>query len=273
MTAITWNNVGDRQYEAGLDRGVLFFPEGGGVAWNGLISLEQQISTSVEPTYFDGIKVNDIVFIGDFSAKLTAYTYPDEFLRFEGTLLDQSGVLVTGQPPERFHLCYRTKVGNDVNPEAGYKIHILWNLSAVPSEREHATLSEDVEPIEFEWEVTAVPEFIDAFRPTAYIILDTGKIDPYLVADIEEVLYGTDVSDPILPSMKGLSTFIRKWNRLVIIDNGDGTWTATSDNPETPITMLDSTTFEIETDSAEYLDADTYEISSTDKNEEDLWLP
>lgn len=270
MTAITWDNLGDRVYETGVDRGVLFFRDGGGVAWNGLTSVEHKSSTEVEPTYFDGRKVNDIVVLGDFSAVLKALTYPDEFLQFEGFLEDQDGFVITGQPLETFGLCYRTMVGNDLDQQAGYKIHLLWNLTAIPSDTEYQTMSLDLEPVEFEWEITAVPESIDNYRPTAHVILDSRKLDPYLISDIEELLYGTEETDPKLPSLKGLSAFIRKWNRLVITDNGDGTWTATSENPEYPITMLDSTTFEITSDTAFYLDAETYEISSSEKNEEDI---
>jgi hypothetical protein len=273
MTALTWDNVGDRIYEIGLDRGVLFFPEGGGVAWNGLTSIDYHNETDVEPVYFDGIKFNDLVFGGAFAATLRAFTYPDEFLRFMGVVEDQTGVLITGQQPEQFHMCFRTQIHSDVSIDIGYKIHILWNLTAVPQEIEHETLRLDTEPIEFEWELTAVPEYIDRFKPTAYIIIDTRKVDPFLVRDLEDILYGDEDSDPTLPSLKGLSTFIRKWGRLIITDNADGTWTATSDNPDYPITMLDADTFEITSDTAVYLDADTYEISSTEKNEEDIWLP
>ena len=272
MTTLTWDNVGDRIYETGLDRGVLYFPNGIGVAWNGLTSVEQAVEVDVEPTYFDGIKINDIVFGGDFSAVLRAITYLEEFLRFEGTLEDQTGLLITGQPTSTFHLCYRTRVSSDTDIDEGYKIHIIWNITAVPSEREHRTLSDDSSPLEFEWELTTVPEYIGKFKPTSYVIIDTRKLDPLLLADIEEVLYGDETNDARLPSLEGLSAFIRKWNRLVIKDNGDGTWTASSQF-EGYITMLDSTTFEITSDTAVYLDADTYEISSSNKNEEDIWLP
>jgi hypothetical protein len=272
MAVITWDDVGERQYEAGLDRGVLYFPEGGGVAWSGLTSLEESVSTKVESAYFDGLKYNDIVTIGDFAAKLRAITYPDEFLRFEGTLEDQTGVLVTGQPLQVFALSYRTRIGNDLTPNAGYKIHVLYNLTAVPSEVEHRSLSLETEPIEFEWDITAVPEEIETFRPTAHIILDSRRLDPYLMGDIEEFLYGNEDHGPRLPSLKGLTSYIRNWNRLIIIDNHDGTWTAVSNAPDI-ITMIDETTFEIESDSAVYLDADSYTLSSTEKNEGDLWLP
>lgn len=270
MTAVVWDQIGERFYETGLDRGVLYFPEGGGVAWNGLISVEEENNSSVQSIYFDGVKFNDIVTIEDFAATIRAYTYPDEFLRFEGILEDQRGVLVTSQPIERFHLSYRTLVGNDTEGDAhGYKIHVLYNLTAIPSEKEHATLTLDPQPMEFVWALTAIPEDIEGFRPTAHIIVDTRKVDPLLVTDLEAVLYGDEENDPRLPSLKGLSSFLRKWDRLIIIDNGDGTWTAI-DNTGGYLEMISPDEFEITSDTAIFLDADSYEISSSEKNEEDL---
>jgi hypothetical protein len=49
---------------------------------------------------------------------------------------------------------------------------------------------------------------------------------------------------------------------LLIIDHGDGTWSAI-DESDTYITMLDGTTFEIVGADATYLDPDTYNISTT----------
>lgn len=273
MAAVVWDEVGDRLFETGLDRGVLFFPEGGGVAWNGLISVEEENDSSVQSVYFDGVKFNDIVTVGDFAGTLTAYTYPDEFLRFEGVVEDQRGVLVTAQPMERFHLTYRTRIGNDVDgAEHGYRIHILYNLTAIPSNREYRTMALEVEPMEFQWDITAVPEEIDAHRPTAHVIIDTRKVDPLLVEDLESILYGDAENDPRLPSLKGLSSFIRKWDRLIIIDNGNGTWTAI-DNTDTYMTIINANEFSITSDTVVSLDPPTnsyYEISSTEKNEEDL---
>ena len=96
------------------------------------------------------------------------------------------------------------------------------------------------------------------------------KIDPLLLIDLEEILYGNAETEPRLPSLKGLTTFIRKWDRLIITDNGDGTWTATT-NAEAIISMLDADTFQIVSDTATYLDADTYTIESSEKNEEDIY--
>jgi hypothetical protein len=273
MAAIVWNNVGERFFETGLDRGVLFFPEGGGVAWNGLIAVEEENTSSVESVHYDGVKFNDLVTVGDFAATLRAYTYPDEFLRFEGTREDQTGVLITGQPPERFNLSYRSLMGSDVDAQSnGYKIHILYNLTAIPATKEYRTLSLDVEPMEFEWSLTSIPEDIEGYLPTAHIILDTRTMDPLFIEDLEAVLYGDEENDPRIPSLKGLISFLRKWDRLVIIDNGDGSWTAI-DNTGNYIDSATADEFEITSDTAIFLNSPTntiYRISSSEKNEEDL---
>ncbi len=270
MSAVVWDQIGDRIFETGLDRGVLYFPGGGGVPWNGLTSLDQKTSTTVEPIYYDGVKFNDIIIAGDWSGTLKAYTYPDEFLEFEGIIEEQSGLYIAEQPQKLFHLSYRTRVGDDINGVNGYKLHLLWNLTAIASTKTYETLSLNVSPTEFEWSLTSVPEDIDKYRPTAHIIFDTRKFDPLLLADLEDILYGSDTNEPTMPSLKGIVSFIRKWERVVIQDNGDGTWTATS-SFEGYITMLDATTFQIDGAEVTYLDADTYQISSSEKNEEDIY--
>lgn len=271
MSAIIWDRLEDRVYETGLDRGVLYFPDGGGVAWNGLIAVNENTSNSIESVYFDGVKFNDIVVAGDYSATLRAFTYPDEFLEYEGVVEEQDGLYITDQYQRLFHMSYRTGIGG----EEGYKIHLLWNLTAIPSTKSYQTLGLETVPMEFEWTITSVPEPIGKYRPTSHVILDSRKLDPFLLEDIELILYGRNATEtevaafPTFPSLIGFISYIRKWNRLIITDNGDGTWTATAEVPSY-IEMLDSTTFQITTDSAIYLDADTYEISSSEKNEEDI---
>lgn len=211
MTAVTWDAIGERNYETGLDHGVLYFPTGGGVAWNGLTSVNDTTSVTVEPIYFDGFKTIDIPSVGEFSATMKAYTYPDEFLEFEGVVEDSNGMLFTGQRPKPFHLSYRTRVGNDVQGIQDYKLHLLWNLLAVPSSKTFDTLSSDPSPIEFEWKLTSVPQVADTYRPTSHIILDSRKLAPALMDDIGIMLYGDVSNDPEFPSLMSLITFIDGW--------------------------------------------------------------
>lgn len=273
MTALVWDKVGDRTYELGVSKGVLYKENRFGVAWNGLMSVSEETPVgNVEPVYFDGFKFNEIITMGDFQGGITALTYPEEFLIYQGTVEDDTGFYMTGQQPKRFHLSYRTEIGDDVNAlNAGYKLHIIYNVLAVPDDREYQTISDEYEPVEFEWKITALPEQVNLYRPTAHVIFDSRKVDSYLLADIEEILYGSETRLPFLPSLRNLSAFMRKWERFIVTDNGDGTWTAFA-RVDGVITEFPDGTFEISTETAEYIDAVTYRMSSSEINDEDIFI-
>lgn len=273
MPTLVWDQIGDRVWEAGVSKGVLYVENNRGIAWNGLTTVEEDSVNESEEFHFDGVKYADIVTVGDFKGTIRAITYPDEFMEFEGSPEEQTGFHIMNQPPKQFSMAYRTQIGDDLaGIDSGYKLHILWNLTAIPATRTYQSLGSNVDPTEFEWQVTSIPEPIQGYQPTAHIVLNSRKLDPAMLQDIEDILYGDDEESAYLPSLQSLATFIRKWDRLIIVDNGDGTWTATS-NSEGIIEMLDAVTFQITSDTAEFIDPDTYTISSSEKNEEDIWLP
>lgn len=273
MATLVWDETGKHFYETAVSKGVFYDSSGRGTSWNGLTSMDETVSNSVQPIYFDGLKFNDIVTNGDFTGVLKAWTYPDEFLPCEGILEEQAGFYVADQPGSKFGLSYQTKIGNDLDgSEHGYKIHLLYNLTALPSQRSYQTISSDVTPIEFEWTITGIPEAIENYRPTVHVIFDSTKIDNWMLQDLEGIIYGDEDNDAYLPPLKGLATWVRKWDRLIITDNGDGTWTAESPL-EDVIIMLDDTIFQITSDTATYLNSVTYEIVSSDKNDEDVKPP
>ena len=263
MASIIWDQVGSRLYENGLDRGVLYLPDGSAVPWNGLTAVIENFDNSTEAVYFDGMKVNDLVVLGDFSASLKAITYPDEFIELEGLGVVRDGLFVADQRPKTFALCYRTHIGNDVNGDSlGYKIHILYNVTAIPSAQTYASFTIDPSLTEFEWVLTAVPQEVPGFRPTAHIILDSRKLDPWMLEEMELMLYGDSFTDASLLTFADLVTYMQGWFRVQIIDNGDGTWTAISQR-DGFITFLGMEEFMIEHVNAFYLDEDTFEISDT----------
>lgn len=267
MVAITWDQAGDRIYESGVSRGVLYEADGSGVAWNGLIEVEEGYDTNVSPVHFDGQKVNDILELGDFKGTIRAYTYPDEFVKYFGSVEDTVGFRVTGQPQDRFSMSYRTEVTSDTG-EPAFKIHVLYNLTAVMGTRSNKTFSQDPEAVEFTWDITSIPEPVSGYRASSRVVFDSRKIDPYLMQDLEEIFYGNAEKDAHLPSMQGLASFMAKWGRLVITDNGDGTWTAYS--PLDDVITVAGDEFTITSDTITMLDTETYTISSSALNEEDL---
>lgn len=269
MARLRWDEIGSRSYENGVSQGVFYKRDGYGVPWNGLTAVEQTVGNETEPVYFDGIKINDIITLGDFAATVRAFTYPDELSFYEGLWQDQQGFYITGQKQSKFGMSYRTERSNDIG-SATYKIHLLYNLTAIPDDMQQETISTDSNPVEFSWQISSIPEDVENFRPTSHVIIDSEEIDPYLLEDLEAILYGGPDSEARLPPLSGLSTYIRKWDRLVVIDNGDGTWTASSP-VDGVVEMTDGITFQIVHDNAVYLDPDTYTLTSSDKNEEDLW--
>lgn len=265
MPTLIWDNPDDRIYESGLDRGVLYLPDGSAVPWNGLTSVIEKFDKEITPIYYDGTKVHDFVVLGDFSATMKAVTYPDEFVELEGIGKFRSGMFLGDQVPLMFGLSYRNKVGDGVSgDDIGYKIHLLFNVTAIPSDKTYATVSDQPSLVEFEWEITAVPEEIPGFRPTAHIVLDSRDFDPWLMEELEEMLYGSSSADASLLPMADLVDYIDTWYRVKIVDNGDGSWTATADR-DGFIFFTDGalTEFELRGVNARYLDDETYELSDT----------
>lgn len=198
MAKLQWDQPGQRLFETGIDRGVFYKEDTFGVAWNGLTAVDEKFDDdTIEPVYFDGVKVNSNAKIGDFAATLSAITYPDEFLLYEGIADLGGGLHMDGQNTKRFGLSWRTMVGNDIDStDHGYKLHILYNATAVVTQRSRATLGSRTEPTPFSWDLTTVPVPIEGFRPTAHVIFDSRFIPADILAAVEGILYGTTaVSD------------------------------------------------------------------------------
>lgn len=261
--SITWDEVDQRNYQSGLDRGVLYLPDGSAVPWNGLTSIIEAFDKSSSPVYYDGIKISDLVSLGSFSANMKALTYPDEFTELEGSAAVKAGVFYADQMPKLFGLCWRTKVYNSVGEVASYIIHVLYNVTAMPNSKTHLTESLNSTLAEFEWVITAVPEEIPGFAPTAHIILDTAKIDPLLLPELETLLYGDGVIAASLVPMSDLVATINNWFRIKITDNGDGTWTAETTLSGVIVPTGDPTVVQITQANVVYLDSTKYRISDT----------
>lgn len=196
MPKVVWDDVGEKRYHAGVDRGVLYLPDGSGVPWNGLVSVEEDLGdVTVEAFHFDGVKYLQTRTSGDYTGTLNAYTYPEEFEQFDGIEEIDNGVRLGNQPvTDVFGLSYRTKIGNDVNGlDYGHIIHLIYNLVATPTNRTYQTISDQPDALEMSWQLTATPEFVSGHRPTAHLIFDTTKLNPYFVHDLETLLYGSEL--------------------------------------------------------------------------------
>ncbi len=264
MPELVWDKVGDRVYETGLDKGVLYLPDGSAVPWNGLTAIIEQFDKEVIPIYYDGMKIHELVVLGDFKASMKAVTYPDEFIELEGLGSLKRGTFFGDQRPQSFGLCYRTQVGNDLAGDvAGYKIHIVYNVTAIPSDKTYTSITADPSLVEFEWNITAVPEEIPGLRPTAHIIIDSRDVDPWLLEELEDILYGTTVKSAILLPMSELAARINNFCRVKVVDHGDGTWSAIADRSGFISLDFGQGLFTIAMINAVYLNETTFMLSDT----------
>lgn len=207
MSKIIWDNAGERTYETGVDHGVLYpIQEGGlynkGVAWNGLTAITESPSgAEATPLYADNIKYLNLLSAEDFGCTIEAYTYPDEFAECDGSAEIATGVYAGQQARKVFGLCYRTVLGNDTESNAhGYKLHLIYGCLASPSEKSYSTVNDSPEAITFSWEVKSTPVNVSGFKPTAVLTIDSTKVEPTKLAKLEEALYGSESTEAKLPT-------------------------------------------------------------------------
>ena len=205
MTRISWDAVGDRRYETGVDHGVLYIPTNGvygfGVPWNGLTAISESPSgAEASPQYADNIKYLNLVSAEEFGGTIEAFTYPDEFEQCDGTASLATGVTVGQQTRKTFGLSYRTLVGNDVEAtDLGYKLHLVYGALAAPSEKSRATVNESPEAVGFSWEFSTTPVDVPGAKPSATLTIDSTKVSSGLITALEAILYGAPGVDPRLP--------------------------------------------------------------------------
>ena len=208
MAALVWDDAGNRFYETGVEKGVLYLIDGSGdyplgVAWNGLVNVTESPSgAEASPLYADNLKYLNLISLEEIAATIEAYTFPDEFLECDGFAAPTGvpGSFFSQQGRTTFALSYQTKVGNDVDGDAhGYKIHLLYGCLASPSERAYQSINESPEAITFSWEVNTTPPVAAAgMNAGSLIVIDSRTADPTKLAAFELIVYG-DTGDPRCP--------------------------------------------------------------------------
>lgn len=205
MTALVWDATGEHFYETGVDHGVLYIPTEGvyskGVAWNGLTGVTESPSgAESNPQYADNIKYLNLISAEEWAGTIEAFTYPDEFAACNGEKQLVAGVTVGQQSRSTFGMSYRTKIGNDTDgSDHAYKIHLLYGLTAAPSEKAYTTVNDSPEAVTFSWEASSVPVNVNGMLPTSSITIDSRTADPTKLAELEKILYGGEEAEARLP--------------------------------------------------------------------------
>lgn len=238
IARLTWNA---RDYDLGVDRGVLYPPSGIGEAWNGLISItEAPVESTNRARYQDGIRIHNRQSSGYFAGTINAFSYPPSFY---------DDILVQSRP-KTFGMTYRT------TNKTHHKIHLVYNVLLAPSQYVHQqSLIES-----YSWSFTTFPIDIPGAKRSSHLVVQTSIAYPWTVSALEDILYGTEGENPRLPTPQEVFDIFESNSILQIIDHGDGTWSAIG--PDDVIQMLDIHTFQIDWPSAVFIDADSYTISS-----------
>lgn len=233
MPKLEWDTVGERYYETGIDRGVLFVDQLEGVPWNGLISMAESPDGSDEkPFFYDGFNYLNLVTRENFQATLTAYYSPEEFDACDGTAEIASGFYAKQQNRKPFSLSYRTRIGNDTEGDSrGYKIHLIYNALATPASPSYSSVNDQASANSLSWKLLTKPVLIPGAAPSAHFVIDSSKLDPAALQAFETILYGSDVENSRLPTPQEITTILNEFGGLVIIDNGDGSFMAVGQEP------------------------------------------
>ena len=214
---LVWDNIGEKIWEAGVSKGV-FFPmingtTGAGIAWNGLSSVsESSNGGDANKIYADNIIYATIRSAAEFTGTIEAYTYPDAFSDCVGSMMKNNGALVIHQQkPKPFCMAYRTEVGNDTEGEAyGYKIHLLYGLTASVAQKERRTFEDSINVDPFSWDVDSDPwqiEGHDEIKPVSHLEIDKVSCSASTtltenLATLESALYGTENTTSRMPTPK-----------------------------------------------------------------------
>lgn len=207
MAALIWDKTGERYFETGVDHGVLYPQKADGtyddgVVWNGLTAVTES-PDGAEPNdlYADNIKYASLRSAETFGATIEAYTYPEEFAECDGSAAMSTGVYIGQQTRKPFGFSYRTLVGNDTatDTDDGYKLHIIYNATASPSEKNYETVNDSPDAITMSWEIDTTPVPVTGKKPTATITIDSTKCDATKLKALEDILYGTATKNAYLP--------------------------------------------------------------------------
>lgn len=202
---LVWDGQGQKQYELGVSKGVLYKYDTTkkkwlGVPWNGLTSVTESPDGAEETELWaDNIKYGSMRSAEKFGGSIEAYTYPDEFEGCDGLASPVKGMTIGQQKREIFCLSYRTEIGNDMNPEAGYRLHLVYNATCSPSEKSYETINDSPDAITFSWDFDTTPINVKGYKPTSHITFDSTdfvtEAEKKKLGDLEDLLYGTDPAE------------------------------------------------------------------------------
>lgn len=214
MSKLKWDQIGEKLYETGVDRGVVYPQEAGaypkGAAWNGLTGVTLSPSgAEPSPLYANNHKYVTLMSVEELGGTIEAFMYPDEFAECDGSASLATGVRIGQQKRKTFGLSFRTLIGNDTDGTSyGYKLTLVYGALASPSEKANTTTNESPEAKTMSWEFSTTPVEIEGFEPTSSIEIDSTKVDAEKLAALEAILYGSESEEARLPLPNEVATLM-----------------------------------------------------------------
>lgn len=223
---LTWNAPNERYNEHGLDRGVLYLPGRDPVPWNGLVSVDEGQSGTTTMFYRDGVVFLADADASDFVATLNARFFPNEFHECLGMPEAADGLYIDNQKPKRFGLSYRSLIGSGgVDDLFGYQIHLIYNVMASIAPRQRNTLGDEVDTVEFTFNLVCTPVKLPGYRPSAHFVIDTRHMSPGTIQELEDLIYGDGTTPGQLPSPTALYDIMNFGDAMTFTVHPDGYYT------------------------------------------------
>lgn len=208
MSRIVWDALGERLFEIGLDRGVLYTLSNeeeltNGVPWNGLTGVEDSNGGHEStPLYSNDSKVAAVYTNEEYGGTIKCYTYPRELEELFGETKIAQGIYARQQERGLFGLCYRTLIGNDTEGESfGYKLHLVYNARIGDYSRSYSSLASSLNAGEISIPFETFPIDTEGMNPISEIVVDSTAFSKDRISWLEDILYGTDSTnnEPRLP--------------------------------------------------------------------------
>lgn len=234
MAKLTWDNTGERYFEAGIKDVALYlmwsakYDQAGskiansdylaGVNWNGVTKVgESPEGADANDLWADDIKYASFRSAEEFNGSIEAYQYPEEFAACNGERM-LGKIKIAQQARRAFGLAYKTTVGNDVDGfEHGYKLHLVYNATCSPSSRDHETINDSPDAETMSWDFETTPVEVGTingveYKKTSHIVIDsrdfTSTADKTTLGKIEDLIYGSDNNEPTLPTPSAIYNLI-----------------------------------------------------------------
>lgn len=254
MARVIWNQL--KGFTSGVNRG-MFYPTGSaGVPWNGLISVDDG-SNNETPTavYLDGVKVYNRTPRKEYTANLSAYTYPPEFEEYNGYEELTAGVYFDERNARLFGFSYRTGHEN-----GSYRIHIVYNVIATPSASTATTMTNQGAASTLTWSLISTPIVLGGYQAVSHVVLDSRKADPGILRHLEDILYGNEVREPRLPTPLEISELSAEDLPVSVTRLGDGNYEIWA--PSYYLETFDDGLFEFTGPTSSILDDGRFEVHS-----------